>query len=319
MPSRKDEDIEVDNAPTEINPYHVLDIEPTATADQVKSAYRKAALRHHPDKAAPEDKEAAHTRFQEIAFAYAVLSDERRRKRYDATGSTAESLDVDGDELDWASFFRAQFEAVTEDNINAFAETYKGSDEEKDHVLKAYVETEGNMDRLYSCVMLSDMLEDEDRFRSIIDAAIEAGDVEAYKKYTHETEKSKKARMDRERKRKAKEAKEAEKAAKEMDDDPNSKKNRSKAKNGTGDLGDLAALIQQREKGRAEGFFDHLEAKYAAQEAVKGRGKGKKGAKRATPMDDEPSEEAFAKNRKARKADGGDATEGARRSKRSKA
>ena len=89
MPSKiREEDIEVDEAPTEIDPYAVLSLDKDATQDQVKSAYRKAALKYHPDKASPEDKDSAHTKFQEIAFAYAILSDQRRRKRYDTTGRT---------------------------------------------------------------------------------------------------------------------------------------------------------------------------------------------------------------------------------------
>ena len=43
----KDEDLTVD-PPASVDPYEVLGIDKTATADQVKSAYRKAALKHHP-------------------------------------------------------------------------------------------------------------------------------------------------------------------------------------------------------------------------------------------------------------------------------
>jgi DnaJ homolog subfamily C member 9 len=38
----------LDEPPTSINPYRVLDIEKTATADQIKAAYRKLALKNHP-------------------------------------------------------------------------------------------------------------------------------------------------------------------------------------------------------------------------------------------------------------------------------
>jgi DnaJ-domain-containing protein 1 len=48
MPS-KTEDL-VDEPPTSINPYRVLDLEKDATADQIKTAYRKAALKNHPGK-----------------------------------------------------------------------------------------------------------------------------------------------------------------------------------------------------------------------------------------------------------------------------
>jgi DnaJ family protein C protein 9 len=45
----KEEDL-VDNEPPSINPYEVLGLEKTASQDEVKSAYRKAALKHHPGK-----------------------------------------------------------------------------------------------------------------------------------------------------------------------------------------------------------------------------------------------------------------------------
>src|ERR1700761_1323899 len=107
----KDEEL-ADEAPTSINPYEVLDLAKEATAEEVKSAYRKSALKHHPDKAAPEDRDTAHTKFQEIAFAYAILSDPRRRSRYDTTGRTEESLDIDDDDFNWTDFFRTQYKEV---------------------------------------------------------------------------------------------------------------------------------------------------------------------------------------------------------------
>ena len=79
MPKRAREDddfIEVGEAPTSINPYEVLSLDEDASQEEVKKAYKKAALKHHPDKASNKDKDTAHARFQEIAFAYAVLSDE---------------------------------------------------------------------------------------------------------------------------------------------------------------------------------------------------------------------------------------------------
>lgn len=64
--------------------YEVLEVERDASADQIKSAYRKIALKNHPDRN-PGD-HAAETRFKEAADAYAVLSDDEKRARYDRFG-----------------------------------------------------------------------------------------------------------------------------------------------------------------------------------------------------------------------------------------
>ncbi|WP_417908490.1 DnaJ C-terminal domain-containing protein [Candidatus Electronema sp. PJ] len=65
--------------------YKILGVEKTAAADDIKKAYRKLALKYHPDKN-PGNKEAE-AKFKEINEAYAVLSDEKKRKEYDTYGS----------------------------------------------------------------------------------------------------------------------------------------------------------------------------------------------------------------------------------------
>lgn len=130
MPST--DDIAIDAPPTDINPYEVLSVEKTATEAEIRSAYRKLALKTHPDKAAPEDKATAHTEFQKVAFAYAVLSDEKRRARYDRTGRTDDKVlngdDVDDDEFDWEAFYKEMWaDVVTGDTLNEFKKTYQGN------------------------------------------------------------------------------------------------------------------------------------------------------------------------------------------------
>jgi molecular chaperone DnaJ len=63
--------------------YEVLGVDRQATRDQIKQAYRQLALQFHPDRNSSPD---AAAKFREIAEAYAVLSDETKRKQYDAGG-----------------------------------------------------------------------------------------------------------------------------------------------------------------------------------------------------------------------------------------
>ncbi|XP_075773803.1 dnaJ homolog subfamily B member 6-like isoform X2 [Pelodiscus sinensis] len=65
--------------------YEALGIPRSASSDDIKKAYRKAALKWHPDKN-PENKERAEQRFKEIAEAYEVLSDRSKREIYDRYG-----------------------------------------------------------------------------------------------------------------------------------------------------------------------------------------------------------------------------------------
>ena len=67
--------------------YEVLGVAKTATADEIKSAYRKLAMKYHPDRN-PGDK-AAEEKFKEAAEAYDVLHDPDKRQRYDQFGHQA--------------------------------------------------------------------------------------------------------------------------------------------------------------------------------------------------------------------------------------
>ncbi len=66
--------------------YEVLGVRKGASSDEVKSAYRNLVMKHHPDRVAPEKKKEAEERFKEISEAYAVLSDENKRRLYDQYG-----------------------------------------------------------------------------------------------------------------------------------------------------------------------------------------------------------------------------------------
>ncbi len=66
--------------------YKILGISKTATPEEIKKAYRRMAMKYHPDRN-KGDREAEE-RFKEVNEAYAVLSDPEKRRQYDAFGST---------------------------------------------------------------------------------------------------------------------------------------------------------------------------------------------------------------------------------------
>src|SRR5205809_3177864 len=67
--------------------YQVLGLEKTATPEEIKKAYRKMAVKYHPDKN-PGDK-TAEEKFKELGEAYEVLSEPQKRAAYDQFGHAA--------------------------------------------------------------------------------------------------------------------------------------------------------------------------------------------------------------------------------------
>jgi curved DNA-binding protein len=65
--------------------YETLGVPKSASADEIKSSFRKLARKHHPDLA--KDKKAAEEKFKEINEAYEVLSDPEKRRKYDEYGA----------------------------------------------------------------------------------------------------------------------------------------------------------------------------------------------------------------------------------------
>ena len=66
--------------------YELLGVPRTASEDEIKKAYRKLALKWHPDRHPAEGKAKAEEKFKQISEAYEVLSDSKTRQRYDALG-----------------------------------------------------------------------------------------------------------------------------------------------------------------------------------------------------------------------------------------
>jgi curved DNA-binding protein CbpA len=74
------------------NYYEILGLKKTATQKQIKSNYRKLALKYHPDKVDEDEKEEAGNMFMKVSEAYSVLSDKEKREVYDKYGKNG--LDI---------------------------------------------------------------------------------------------------------------------------------------------------------------------------------------------------------------------------------
>jgi molecular chaperone DnaJ len=84
--------------------YEVLGVERTADGDEIKRAYRRLAMKFHPDKA-NGDKTAAEARFKECSEAYEVLSDDGKRQRYDQFGHEGVTGQHDFSHMDVTDIF----------------------------------------------------------------------------------------------------------------------------------------------------------------------------------------------------------------------
>ena len=67
--------------------YEVLGVSKTASNDEIKKAYRKLAMKYHPDR--NSDDPDAEEKFKEASLAYEVLSDDSKRTSYDRMGHAA--------------------------------------------------------------------------------------------------------------------------------------------------------------------------------------------------------------------------------------
>src|SRR6202046_5875178 len=78
--------------------YKILGVPRSASQDEIQQAYRKLARTYHPD---VNSDPAAEERFKDVSEAYAVLSDPRTRRRYDAFGPDFRQVPEDVDPETW--------------------------------------------------------------------------------------------------------------------------------------------------------------------------------------------------------------------------
>ncbi len=99
---------------TQLDYYEVLGVDRGASSDQIKSAYRKLALKYHPDRN-PENKHEAEERFRQATEAYSVLCDAQKRQIYDRYGHAG---------LGRGGFETADFSSIFEDFRDIFGDFF---------------------------------------------------------------------------------------------------------------------------------------------------------------------------------------------------
>lgn len=284
--------------------YKALDLEASCSTDDIKRAYRRQALKYHPDKHASKgeaEREKFGREFQKVGFAYAVLSDEVRRKRsvipgvlggraqrgrYDQTGRTDENQFADAEAMGWDAYFDSLWQRVDRKMLDEHKVQYQGRDDpatrcradvagskdEEEDVVEAYNANNGSLAQIMESIPHSAHT-DEPRFVKLVNGLIASGTLKSTKKWQSTSTDA--AASVKRRKAGEREAKEAEETAKELgvwDEfygsgskgkrQSEGKKGKGKAAEG-GDGGEdaLQSLILKRQRDRA-GAMDALEEKY---------------------------------------------------------
>ena len=86
--------------------YDILEVQKSASEEQIKKAYRKLALKHHPDRGGDAEK------FKALSLVHSILSDSSKRSVYDQTGDL-DTEDVSDEATFWYDYFRKLFPKLT--------------------------------------------------------------------------------------------------------------------------------------------------------------------------------------------------------------
>jgi len=220
----------------------------TATAEEIKKAYRKLALLKHPDKN-PDDEKAAEN-FQQLSKAYQILGDAKKRERYDRFGDQEDGED-DFTSQAWLNayeYYRAMHPEISKDDVRSFADRYRNSPDEEQDLLDYYLDRDGDVTHILEEIICSTN-DDVPRFLTFLDKAIAEGKLTTTKKFTKSRGTIKLLPDERVEAKQEKNRIKAEKA----------KANEKKA---GGSMADLEKMILSRRENNFNGFLNYMTDKY---------------------------------------------------------
>jgi curved DNA-binding protein CbpA len=133
--------------------YEILHIIPSAPDALIKTAYRRAALKYHPDHNTSNE---ATEEFQFLVHVQSVLLNPNLRQKYDKHGHAAFDKSSDDDEEGWDSEHLHTSLNISFDDIEAFKQRYINSEDEKADIMEVYRQYPTEIYHIFECVPFAD-------------------------------------------------------------------------------------------------------------------------------------------------------------------
>ncbi|KAI3631346.1 hypothetical protein MIR68_010836 [Amoeboaphelidium protococcarum] len=239
----------------QLNFYEILGLKKELKPSEIdiKSSYRRLALKFHPDKQPSSLSRAdlieAEEKFKDINKAYSILSDPKKKQLYDTTGSVEDDFNITND-ANWTAYFDKVVTRVSKEELDRYRQKYLNSPEERQDIEDAYHKCRGDLTLMIELIPFSSF-EQEDMER-IVQAVTRMIDDKQLTKTRSWTKTSK--IDDRKRKsllkRSAKEAEEAQQLAKDLGIERVSGEDQ------------LKQLIQSKNKNNFDALMDGIEKRY---------------------------------------------------------
>ncbi|KAF0991224.1 hypothetical protein HZS_4629 [Henneguya salminicola] len=164
------------------NFYEILGIPKNSTVDEIKKAYKKMALKVHPDRVTQDRVKEANKKFQALSRISNTLIDCDKRIIYDKRGLTEDALEGFDENKDWYNYWKEVFPTINKQDILNFEQKYRNSIEEQNDIEKSYISHKGDLLKVIDDIMCAG-IDDLDRIKKIINNLIENKSVPTYRAF----------------------------------------------------------------------------------------------------------------------------------------